>query len=1632
MVDDGEICDICHYGYSEPGDMLVYCEKCNIPVHQSCYGIDTVPEGEWMCSVCKNNLCPTHVTCAICLKSGGAMHQTADHQWVHLICVFYTPELSLNLSGPEVLVEGLSLISKERAALCCSICKVSGGGCIQCSSRTCTTAYHPYCALKSGFILTSKEDGSGFQYVSYCKVHTEKKQNNRKNSTSESSSSRRKKRSPANKRKKQKNKGEVQSIPLSIIQRITPSGSGDHHMFCNDFWTLIDYYYVLHPNCNLILSQYRFFDDFSPLLHGEIAVPSEWIPHEYALYSQNILHNHLLEMSKETRTRVLARDGAFYIPELGEESSPIRKLSSSADDMKQRVTSFTPRNPSNSSLHHPKQQAFQGFDINDFADLRESYECSLNVSFIQWAQMNGVCPETTFRQATKDDIAWLLRINNINPTFSREKDYSGTFYEKNEFVIIAERTNPAGRVIPVGMVHYYLMWYYPCAGKVREAVRAVYVCTLQRVTVETHGDFCNWYSVDAEPLTGSMLLSLAFLHGRDCQMTMGCCDSTDNSVSFYTNQFEMTALPRGEGRHYTPMQLDLSSFNAYDTLIRHIKSPYRGTLLCSVEQPSEISFSIPEPINTTLHLQFHEDQLVSSVMTHKTNRDPGVLSYVEQYHPKWLTSSDVKVTGLDRSYEIINKTTGLYYHEDIPHFYEFSPSTQAINQDLPIYHSVYINEENRFTDCQDIERELEECQNELYKVVCSNEEAIARLVEVIISKEQESEKTMTLSTMSQQIHDELYQYTLEKRPEYVKAVEEDDYNDIICDVCGDGDSNIGNVILFCDGCNAAVHQDCYDVTDLPKGDWFCNVCEDILVNQLGVRDVLHITPQDANDTVSESGGEVNDLDNDTSACPILDKLHELRAKVHCCICGFSKGAMMPTMNKGQYAHLCCALWHPNCKVVNSHPLCFQPVYVPCIPCKQESGITDQVIGNSSMECEQEKTVYIKSDDDHASMECEQKNDVPSQPQPVCDSTANDDMMDIESTPAVADTVVSPASQSSEDVVLIPINPSKPDSPMFREPDPVATVTPNTSIPTNTTPDASTPMTTIPDASTPITTTPATSTPIATTLDTSTPASTTSDTPLEEYISPYARLRSHPDHNRYLIDISDLGNQRRSLTCQLCKRRGGVIPCCCSGCSRGVHASCAIKYELEMYWNNRAGKSHIPIEEVLVEKDYFIHCFIHSGGHQGQEVPRKHIDGYAAPLFCEMTTKKRQNDDYVVPVTSRRRPRRSEYSSSQDQGLQRMRMKRQRRKQREENHIKKQRSRSQQNRLIFTTKPRSLKEKKARRILEWFKQSQTAIHLLDNENNILLKLQKHIENGDLPRYANWTDYTVDNGTIESFYQKCKKRANPADIILSIREIYLSLLSYMYPSLDPFNQGIAKSVIHDAYDLTKLLYRIDNPLRYQKIVNENIPTYCVCMVTDGESDEFMVGCDGCGVWYHPFCIGYSTSKFYGFLSTYDQKYIDVREESSSCFFCPNCYTGENIWKMRLLSEEEVISLGGKRIEPDPEPEIQPVIESEMNIETEPVTQTVIESKMKVEAESETQPVIESEMKPEPEPETQQQLHFCIQSPTDSENRPELQCSIQPENGYKDESNVQQAIEVERKRGGLIDDVNADYDVKKIKLN
>lgn len=62
-------------------------------------------------------------------------------------------------------------------------------------------------------------------------------------------------------------------------------------------------------------------------------------------------------------------------------------------------------------------------------------------------------------------------------------------------------------------------------------------------------------------------------------------------------------------------------------------------------------------------------------------------------------------------------------------------------------------------------------------------------------------------------------------PIIVEPDEEEEEDEDVCAICENGDSEAPNEIMFCDNCDLAVHQECYNVTTIPEGEWLCSDCQ---------------------------------------------------------------------------------------------------------------------------------------------------------------------------------------------------------------------------------------------------------------------------------------------------------------------------------------------------------------------------------------------------------------------------------------------------------------------------------------------------------------------------------------------------------------------------------------------------------------------------------------------------------------------------------------------------------------------------------------------------------------------------------------------------------------------------------------
>ncbi|XP_026888369.2 protein Jade-1 [Electrophorus electricus] len=169
--DEDVVCDVCQSPDGEDGNEMVFCDKCNICVHQACYGILKVPEGSWLCRTCALGISPK---CQLCPKKGGAMKPTrSGSKWVHVSCALWIPEVSIG--NPEKMepITSVSQIPNNRWALICCLCKEKTGACIQCSAKSCRVAFHVTCGLQHGLkmntILTEDDE---VKFKSFCPTHS--------------------------------------------------------------------------------------------------------------------------------------------------------------------------------------------------------------------------------------------------------------------------------------------------------------------------------------------------------------------------------------------------------------------------------------------------------------------------------------------------------------------------------------------------------------------------------------------------------------------------------------------------------------------------------------------------------------------------------------------------------------------------------------------------------------------------------------------------------------------------------------------------------------------------------------------------------------------------------------------------------------------------------------------------------------------------------------------------------------------------------------------------------------------------------------------------------------------------------------------------------------------------------------------------------------------------------------------------------------------------------------------------------------------------------------------------------------------------------------------------------------------
>lgn len=181
---DDLACGVCGSAASHDEDPIILCEgwqSCRTAVHADCYGVAEIPEGPWLCDPCserkgkdeaegKGERCDSGFInghrCVLCRHKGGALKLSRCGSWVHVVCVWWTPELSTE--PDSVRPRSLSALDPGRAELTCSGCHQQGGAIVPCAEPRCVESCHAFCAMRAGQVL--EEENGVFKL--YCKTHS--------------------------------------------------------------------------------------------------------------------------------------------------------------------------------------------------------------------------------------------------------------------------------------------------------------------------------------------------------------------------------------------------------------------------------------------------------------------------------------------------------------------------------------------------------------------------------------------------------------------------------------------------------------------------------------------------------------------------------------------------------------------------------------------------------------------------------------------------------------------------------------------------------------------------------------------------------------------------------------------------------------------------------------------------------------------------------------------------------------------------------------------------------------------------------------------------------------------------------------------------------------------------------------------------------------------------------------------------------------------------------------------------------------------------------------------------------------------------------------------------------------------
>ncbi|KAK7292805.1 hypothetical protein RJT34_15659 [Clitoria ternatea] len=168
-----ERCAVCRWVEDWEDNKIIICNRCQIAVHQECYGAKNVQDfTSWVCRVCETP--DVERDCCLCPVKGGALKPTdVEMLWVHVTCAWFRPQVVFQNHEAMEPAIGILKIPPNSFAKTCVICKQSHGSCTSCCK--CATYFHVMCASRAGYSMELHcMEKNGIQITKkliYCATH---------------------------------------------------------------------------------------------------------------------------------------------------------------------------------------------------------------------------------------------------------------------------------------------------------------------------------------------------------------------------------------------------------------------------------------------------------------------------------------------------------------------------------------------------------------------------------------------------------------------------------------------------------------------------------------------------------------------------------------------------------------------------------------------------------------------------------------------------------------------------------------------------------------------------------------------------------------------------------------------------------------------------------------------------------------------------------------------------------------------------------------------------------------------------------------------------------------------------------------------------------------------------------------------------------------------------------------------------------------------------------------------------------------------------------------------------------------------------------------------------------------------